>query len=265
MERYARFKGSWYPDDRATLSDMIKWEEGKRTSRFAVLPHSGLLYSKEHIKEYFSTLSEDVRRILIISPSHYFYIEPDTLVSAGFTSSETPLGRIETIPLDVGTVSDMAIQAEHGVEMFLPFIAMHANLSVSYLLLSSLSSFSSGEDIAQELMPRIDDETGVIASSDFTHYGPSYNYMPYGSKGYPRVLEEDRKAAALLAEGEAEKAWNEGHRRTICGIAPATIVSIMARESGFKGHVGLLSSSADKGGDRLNFVSYCTVLWGEDD
>ena len=188
MERYARFQGTWYPGERDELSALVATERKERTSRFAVLPHAGLPYSGKLIKEYFSTLSGKVRRILIISPSHYHYLEPDMLISSSFTASATPLGSIRTIPMGIGIRSDMAVQEEHGVEMFLPFIAAEGGIDVSYLLLSSISSPESGKGIADSILGLIDSDTGVIASSDFTHYGAAYGFMPYGNNGYERVI-----------------------------------------------------------------------------
>ena len=261
MERYARFAGSWYPAGKDELMPIAECPMRDGESRFAVLPHSGLMFSSTHIREYFSSLSDAITRILIISPSHYYYLEPDMIVSARFTSSATPIGNIETMPMNVGTVSENALQREHGVEMFLPFIAAKKGMKVSYLLLSSLSSEKSGMMIADKILSLIDEHTGVIASSDFTHYGPSYDFMPYGKDAYGRIMAEDDRTADLLANGEAEEAWREGKERTICGIAPAAVVSAMAKRIGLEGKRGLGSSSADTTGDRENFVSYRTVLW----
>ena len=261
MERYARFQGSWYPAERDKLLAMIGYEEGERAARIAILPHSGLLYSKEHIKRYFSTLSEDIERILIISPSHRYYLEPDMLVSASFSSSATPLGPIETVPMDIGIRHDRAMQEEHGVEMFLPSIALKGRLTVSYLLISSISSIESGKRIAESILSSIDERTGIIASSDFTHYGPSYGFTPYGKDAYGRVMDEDSRTARLFAENRAEEAWEDGRKRTICGIAPATIASMIAGSLCLEGDMVMASSSADSNGDRTDFVSYRTVLW----
>lgn len=261
MERYAKFQGSWYPDDPQLLEGMIDYGKREGTSRIAVLPHSGLIFSSSHIKQYFSTLSSSIRKLIIISPSHYFYLEPDMIVSSGFTSSATPLGSIATHPLDIGARADSAIQAEHGIEMFLPFIAHEGTLSVSYILLSSLSSKESIRKTAERILSLADDETGIIASSDFTHYGPSYSYMPYGRDGYGKAVDADMEIARLLASGNAEKAWEKGRNGTICGIAPASVASCIAGMLNLEGSIGKRSTSADTTGDRNEFVSYCTILW----
>ena len=261
MERYARFAGTWYPDDREMLRRIVDTERQSGNTVMGVLPHAGLSYSGRLIRTFFSSLSPSVRRILIISPSHYFYLRPDSLISSSFTSSETPLGNIDTIPMGIGEESERCIQAEHGVEMFLPFIAARGGLSVSYLIISSLSSYEAAGRIAGSIMERIDDSTGIIASSDFTHYGRSYGYIPYGPDGYERAVEHDGMVAGLLADNKAEEALEAAEGGTICGIAPAAITAEIARMRGLHGHAGDHATSADINGDRLDFVSYRTVLW----
>ena len=147
------------------------------------------------------------------------------------------------------------------MEMFLPSIAMEGRLKVSYLLISSISSIESGKRIAKSILSSIDERTGIIASSDFTHYGPSYGFTPYGKDAYGRVMDEDSRTARLFAENRAEEAWEDGRKRTICGIAPATIASMIAGSLCLEGNMVMASSSADSNGDRTDFVSYRTVLW----
>ena len=262
MERISRFQGTWYPADPAKLRRIADTGSKHGRSRIAVLPHAGLLYSAALIREYFETLSPSVRRILIISPSHYHYLKPGQIVSSSFTSSRTPLGSIPTIPVKAGINNNGYIQDEHGVEMFLPFIAAKG-LSVSYLLLSSLSSEENAAEAADTVLSLMDEGTGLIASSDFTHYGPAYSYMPYGIQGYDDAVNEDRKTALLLAEGNAMEAWRRGRNGTICGIAAAVAASLAASRLSLEGEAGKTATSADANGDRTNFVSYCTVLWKE--
>ena len=263
MERYARFAGTWYPDDPGRLLRTVDTGKGYGRTVMGVLPHAGLIYSGSLIQAFFSTLSPRVRRILIISPSHYFRIRQDELISASFTSSATPLGSIATIPMDIGNRSDRCVQAEHGVEMFLPFIAARSGLSVSYLIISSLSSYEAARRIARDILGQIDDSTAIIASSDFTHYGRSYGYMPYGSDGYDDVAEHDGMVAGLLAGNKAAEALEAASGGTICGIAAAAITATIAGMRGLDGREGDHATSADMNGDRRDFVSYRTVLWEE--
>ena len=263
MKRIARFAGLWYPTSADELSLITGNSELHGNNVNAVLPHAGLFYSGGIIRNYFESLSSSVKRIVIISPSHYYYIEPDLIVTASFTSSSTPFGDAETVPLSIphAVQSEAALQAEHGVEMFLPFIAARG-LKVSYALVSSLSSVEKVYEKAGLFKAEADGETAFIASSDFTHYGPRFNYMPYSRDVEKQVVENDSCCAALLAEGRTEKVFADFTNGTICGIAPAMIVSFLSSGEGLAGMRGPHTTSNDVSGQRdENFVSYQSVYW----
>lgn len=263
MKRIARFAGLWYPSSASELSLITGNPELHGNNVNAVLPHAGLFYSGGIIRNYFESLSSSVERIVIISPSHYYHIEPDVIVTASFTSSSTPLGDIETVPLTIphAVRSDTALQAEHGVEMFLPFIAARG-LKVSYALVSSLSSVKKIYESAGLFGSEADGETAFIASSDFTHYGPRFNYMPYSRDVEGQVVESDSRCAALLAGGRTAEVFADFTKGTICGIAPAMIVSALSSGEGFAGMRGPHTTSNDVSGQMdENFVSYQSVYW----
>lgn len=266
MERYAAFAGSWYPADRKELDEYVRPDLfGPGDITDAVLPHAGLYYSARIIREYFQKLSPGIKRIVIISPSHYFRLPPGTLCTAPFTSSATPYGSIETIPLDTDDCisSASALQREHGVEMFLPFIKA-AGLAVSYALINEVTGMDNITDLADRLISMTDGSTGFIASSDFTHYGHRFGYMPYGRNAGKKVKEHDSECARLLSSMETEEVLRRFTGGTICGIAPAMIVSAIARKKGRNGSTGLSYTSDDISGTSSDdFVSYQSVLWRE--
>ena len=266
MERYAEFAGSWYPENGYELDGYVRPDLfGYGGIIDAVLPHAGLYYSRDIIRQYFEKMDEKICRIVIISPSHYFRLPPDMLCTARFTSSRTPYGSIETIPLETeeSIVSEAALQKEHGIEMFLPFIKA-AGLAVSYALINEVTGMDNITNLADSLISITDGSTGFIASSDFTHYGHRFGYMPYGSNAGKKVKEHDSECAKLLSSMETEEVLRRFTEGTICGIAPAMIVSAIAREKGRNGSTGLSYTSDDISGTSSDdFVSYQSVLWRE--
>ena len=264
MERYRVLAGIWYPEDREELDGYVRPDLfGYGSIMDAVLPHAGLYYSSDIIRQYFEKMDENICRIVIISPSHYFRIPPDRLCTAPFSSSQTPYGNIETIPLAIrdGILSAEALQKEHGVEMFLPFIKA-ADISVSYALINEVSDVDSINRLAEELIEITDRNTGFIASSDFTHYGKRFGYMPYGNNAENKVKENDSECARLLGRMETEEVLRRFTGGTICGIAPAMIVSRIAYLKGRTGSTGLFYTSDDITGEKSDdFVSYQSVLW----
>lgn len=266
MERYAAFAGSWYPADRKELDEYIRPELfGTGDITDAILPHAGLYYSARIIRQFFQELSPGIKRIVIISPSHYFRLPPGALCTAPFTSSATPYGSIETIPLNTdGCISSAsALQREHGVEMFLPFIKA-AGLSVSYALINEVTGMDNITDLVDSLINMTDESTGFIASSDFTHYGHRFGYTPYGVNAGMKVKEHDSECARLLSNMETEEVLRRFSDGTICGIAPAMIASAIARHKRRHGSIGISYTSDDISGiSSDDFVSYQSVLWRE--
>lgn len=263
MIRKAGFRGLWYPftaeECRTYVGDIKR--NGEITN--GVLPHAGWPYSASMIKEYFSGLSEDVKRIIIISPSHYHYLKPDYFTISTFDKAETPFGNADVIPFTPRSsiVSDKAVADEHGVEMILPFIGMAENICVSFALISEITSLSALNRLSDELSENIGTDTAVVASSDFTHYGPRFGYMPYGGKGLEKAIEKDSEAASLIAGGRADEVFNAFRTGTICGIAAMMILSETSRKAGLHGWRGMHATSADSTGDDEDFVSYQTIYW----
>ena len=261
MIRRAKFSGSWYPDDPEDLDKLVR-VEGKEDAIAAVLPHSGLFYSAPLISDFFISLSGGIRKIVIISPSHYFPLKSNVLYTSDFTLSETPYGDIETtgFPLK-GETFNRGIEEEHGLEMFLPFIKKKG-LKVTYALLSSFSSFEELEKTGKQLGEVLDRETAIIASSDFTHYGRRFGYTPYGSDALGKVEKHDMAVASSLAAGKVDDVFKIHKNTTICGIAPAMLLSFMMKEMGCKGSVGRHYTSYDVYKEMDDdFVSYFDVFW----
>ncbi len=266
MLRKARFMGTWYPAEIEECDKITSPPEIRGNLKAGVLPHAGLFYSGALIKSFFDKLSTNVRRIIILSPSHYFHLPPSVLITAEFTESETPYGNVKTEKLDAEDtiVNNNVIAAEHGVEMFLPFIGRKGNIIVSYGIISALEKPEDAGALSRLLLPLIDGETAIIASSDFTHYGPRFGYTPYRTRQKEMVEEHDRKCAQLLASGKGMEAYRAFRSSTICGIAPAAIVSELAKDLKMEGTTGPYSTSLREGEIPDDFVSYHTVFWRED-
>lgn len=263
MIRRDIFKGLWYPDCTKELDETVGkiCEAGK--ARNAVLPHAGLFFSAEIIRTFFNTLSSSIKRIVIISPSHYFMTLDDRFTVSSFESAATPYGNIDILPIKTRSSleNDKVIAREHGIEMFLPFIKKKG-LDASFLIISHVSEFNAIDKLTDELEDVITENTGVIASSDFTHYGERFGYMPFGKGGDVKVKEFDRMIASLISSFNIKVAYEKARGGTICGLVPALIVSRLSERKGLSGHVGKGYTSNDVLRDHdSSFVSYQSIIW----
>ncbi len=281
MIRQAYYAGSWYPKEPSSLMALVNasirqvsqastFQRGPY--RFGVLPHAGLLYSKSGIAPFFVNSLENVKRMVVISPSHYADIGQDELVSAPLSGCETPLGQVKTFNLEgCDATWFSAVQAEHALEMVLPFIAERAcDAQVALALISRFSSTEAIERTAQILLDDLGEEsiadgsTVLLASSDFTHYGPRFRYTPYRNSASQKVKEDDLSLSHMLCEGNIEQALHfcMQKRSTVCGYAPALLVSCLAKRLHTKGWIASYYTSQDISSSQdENFVAYCTILW----
>ena len=289
--RKAKYAGAWYAQQADELREEIdRYVEAasKGPDRYepvaAVLPHAGIFYSGRGIAALFANLPEQTRRICILSPSHYTYLQPGRLTSADFSSLETPLGDIGYRPLcpqlgeEVKLCDSKALKEEHAVEMFLPFIARanelrEQSIEVSMGLISQIQEEKTLSHIAGHLLEilgkeeLLDRKTLLIASSDFTHYGDRFGHTPFGTddmvKAMDSVKEDDLWFAGNFAEGQVSQLLDRCAQEhpTICGFAPALIVSAMAKELKLKGVVADYYTSNDLSQVVLeDFVAYCSII-----
>jgi len=269
MVRKDIFAGSWYPNNKQELLNLISYNKVDNPNvRFAVIPHAGLFYSSSLIKLFFSHLSSNIKRLLIISPSHYYRVPNDLIGSDKFDSYETPLGSIRGFCLNPFEKDyKEVIQAEHAVEMILPFCKLRENLKVSTAIVNNFTSYEKALWYAKKIIESIDENTAVVASSDFTHYGPRFSYTPFqGKNPEKQVFESDNNIAQLFCSSQGKEAYETAKKNgaTICGLAPILVVSEIARLLEYKGFVaGQSNSNIVNKTKEESFVSYFCLLWGK--
>ena len=291
--RKAWYAGSWYSADNDLLRTQIEQSVGQVSSqepddpirgpaRFALLPHAGLAYSSRGLAHLIVNAPSRIDRVVILAPSHNAVVPDDTLSFGLFSGFETPLGVLESWVTSLegqGPDASVPIQREHAVEMVLPFLAylqdtQRSPIRVAMALINQVTDLSSASRLAESLLGALEEkelESGqvmIIASSDFSHYGQRFGYAPFGTqvdeKVVQKVRDEDLQVANLLGRCELGPLFlsQRMRRRTICGIAGASVVSALARLLDTNGWVADYYTSLDVLGDRAtDFVAYGTVLW----
>ncbi len=272
MIRELKFNGLWYPSDKGELEKLTK-SSPKIDNKdiFGVVPHAGLYYSSSLIKLFFDTLKPDIDKIILLTPSHYFSLKENSIISGNFDYFESNFNIIEGYTIDIFDQGGERVTInEHAVEMILPFIGQRKNIKLCCAHVNRFNDVKIACDYAKKLLKIIDDKTAVIASSDFTHYGPNFNYTPFGniidSTTVNKVKEYDKNVANLFINGEgclAYKKYALNEKATICGIAAMLIVSELARLKKMKGRILDQSTSIKRTTFDNNFVSYISLAWRE--
>ncbi|MEE4271044.1 MAG: AmmeMemoRadiSam system protein B [Thermoanaerobaculales bacterium] len=251
--------GAFYPGEsealRAAVDTMLEAAAGARSeggARALIVPHAGYAYSGPTAAKAFARLSgEDVRRVIVLGPSHHFAFSGGALPKESVTGFETPLG---VMPIDRKAVARLrrsslfdgpaeAHVKEHSLEVELPFLqAVAPKAALVPVVLGPNTDLATCRAMAEHLAGLLDETTVVVASSDFTHHGDRYGWSPYAEEGLGKTLirvarETAERAAELDARGFVKQVEVSGD--TVCGVRPVGVL-VALLERAFQGTGDLL-------------------------
>jgi hypothetical protein len=277
---HSTLAGRWYPADAEILSKQItgffeKAQVQPINNVIAfILPHAGYQFSGQTAAFGLKTTDKKYKRIVIIGPSHRVPME-EVLSVPRVTHYETPLGEI---PLDVEFIDRLLKYSvfqnipqthkhEHSVQIEMPLLQyrqQNFNLVPIVAGRCSLETITKAGAILKSL---VDDETLVIASSDFVHYGRNYGYVPFTQNIPEQIKKLDMEAYEHIARLDS-KGFLEYKRRTgatICGYVPVAILLSML-DKPIEAKLTNYATSGELTGDFSNSVSYLSVafsgMWG---
>jgi len=271
--------GAWYPADPRQLGrDIDGYLDGadpdqSPTGRplVAVVPHAGYIYSGPTAGRVFGLLADAaVSTVFILAPNHRMAL--DRIALPGATAFATPLGNVPVaaeIVADLAqqpafTIDDGAHAAEHAVEIQLPFLQRiwpNRKYSIVPLLVPRLPE-NLRLSAAQALRRLAGPETLIVVSSDFTHYGAAYGYVPFTRK-IPESLEKlDTGALLKILAGDAAGLLDYGRTSgiTMCGLEATAVALGCGLPAGYEGALLDYRRSGDRDRDYSMSVSYAAVL-----
>ncbi|CCQ32403.1 candidate gene for the hypothesized phosphomevalonate decarboxylase; COG1355, predicted dioxygenase [Halorhabdus tiamatea SARL4B] len=222
-----------------------------------VAPHAGLPFSGPVAAHSYAALAESgtPETVVILGPNH-------TGVGAavavpGDDEWRTPLGSVQ-IDADLreqivdstdATVDDRAHASEHAAEVQLPFLQyLYDDLAVLPISLRRQDADVSRQ-LGEALAAHTDEETVVIASSDFTHYEPHDVAIERDELALDRIEAND--PAGLIETVEREGL-------SVCGYG-AIAAMLWANGEDSQVDVFAHATSGDTAGSRDDVVGYASV------
>jgi len=235
--------GQFYESSREKLESQLKelfssakkvQNKGLKSVNGLIVPHAGYFYSGKSAAAAYSLIKNmgKIDTFIIIGVNH------SGQSALSFEDFETPLGIAENdrefskkISNAIGIDEiENAHRWEHSIEVQLPFIQFLAKKQIKIvpLLLGDMNFDECGKiaraifQIAGDLNRRI----CLIASSDFTHYGSSYNFLPFSGNSEEikkKLYALDRKAIDFIEKKDSKKFFEYSSQTTICGRIPTTI------------------------------------------
>lgn len=275
--RTASHAGSWYPANpralRETLDRFLAAGSPPAEPPLAlVVPHAGIAFSGVVAGRTFAALPpRSVRRVFLLGPSHYAEFAGVALPAPAVTAYETPLG---PLPVDRAAAAALRVlpgfqgpaaahDPEHSLELAAIFLAARLpGVKIVPLLVGRVPDAQSAAALAGSLRPLLGDGDAVVVSTDFTHYGPRYDYVPFTAD---RGANLDRLASA--AAGPLLSRDLRGFERhlaatkdTICGREPLRVLLALLPPSA-RGTEAARDTSARLTGDDTNSVTYLGIVY----
>ncbi len=276
--RPAVLAGTWYPAEPDQLREqvngfLVAGHDGEIPAgapTIALVPHAGYRYSGAVAGQLFAALQgRPFDAVFILAPSHRAPIEHPALSS--LTAFASPLGEVPVATdivaalaeSDAFEVNDRAHAFEHAVEIQLPLLqcALPAGTPIVPILVPTLTS--SQRQAAARILDRWRDGRHLfLVSSDLTHYGHEYGYVPFTENVPARLEELDTGALLRFLAHDAEGLVEYGRRTgiTMCGLGAAALVLSGARPADHQSALLAYARSADQEGDFSFSVSYAAAL-----
>lgn len=271
--------GSWYPADPVELTasvdaflkmaDMAQLPTGKPW--LAITPHAGHGYCGAAAGKLFGLL-KDFRpdNIIILAPNHRHAISEIALPRE--TAFATPLGEVplhtdllEKLSGESGfALNHLAHAQEHAIEIVLPFIqrTWPDNPPQVTPMLVPMMGADALARAGQVLKQELSDNDLLLVSTDFTHYGSAFGYVPF-TEDVPMSLERlDAGAILKILAGDASGLLEYGRETgiTMCGLAACCVALGDGPPKGYEAALLDYRRSADGDGDFSMSVSYASLL-----
>ena len=271
--------GNWYPGNRSALSELMNElfagaaKSGtKHRPRALLVPHAGLRYSGKCAAKAFSGLKGwRIDRVIILGVAHRAALSGACV--SDFSADRTPLGDIPVdtqITAELGKlpgfhVNDRTMVYEHSIENELPFlqyVLKGQQFRIVPVLFGSVSR-TQLKDFAKNLKRYVTETTLIVASSDLTHYGKQYGYVPFTSQIPSRLKKLDMGFLSRVMKLDVDSLMRYKVKTKIdaCGFIPVSVMMEMLEKKSVTATLLDYYRSADESGDYSLSVSYGAVLF----
>lgn len=290
-KRPLKFAGTWYDANSKRLSEQIERylvevrpeiekanlladagpSEQEKQVLAIIAPHAGYMFSgRTAAAGYLAASKNKVKRVFLLGPSHYQSFHGVALSSA--RSFATVFGDLE---VDTAVVDDLGqtilfqmrpdVHAqEHSLELQLAFIRkVLGKVKIVPLLLGRIDDAAEASFLGNKIGEHLQDGDLIVVSSDFTHFGPRYDYIPFQDHFPERVKALDLEAFSHLSKPDLGGFFSFYKRTddTICGVyAIATLLAMLPPKT--EGVLLDYRTSRDHvAEDDMNSVSYMAVAF----
>jgi hypothetical protein len=281
--RTPKFAGQFYESSENALRKQIEdcFAEkrgpgelpGKRKGKIVgvIAPHAGYQYSGQCAAWAYKALGEaEIPDLyIILGPNHH-----SGQSGMSIETMQLPFGLVRT---DMDFANKLAAKGtipinekihsqEHAIEVQLPFLQFvmgrdTERLKVLQILVSNdIDLKKAAVDLKETIM-----DTGkkvvFIVSSDFTHYGRDFRYIPFVEKVQESIYELDKGLIDPILKGDVQGFTQllKEQEYTVCGIYPIELFLRTVKPK--KGDLEAYYTSGDLIGKYHSSVSYASIVF----
>jgi AmmeMemoRadiSam system protein B len=240
-----------------------------------IVPHAGYDYSGACATWAYKEIAEssfpDV--FLLLGPNHFGF-------GSGLSIEDwkTPFGIVKTdkdfiIGLKENTSLKIAEQnhlTEHSLEVQLPFLQFSnkdhmKDIRIAPIVLGRDFDYKKLAKQLHDFLKKQRNKVVFIMSTDFTHYGSHYGYVPFTSDIPERITQLDKGAIKKIMKYDSQgfKEYINKTGITMCGYMGVLVfLELMQyREKKPSSHLLMHYMSGDLTGDFSNSVSYVSMVF----
>jgi AmmeMemoRadiSam system protein B/AmmeMemoRadiSam system protein A len=272
--KLAQVAGQFYPADSGELRQLIdNYLQSATVQRLAppqaiIVPHAGLEYSGATAARAFKQLvGWQYDRVVLIGPSHHQYFNGAAVLDDDYY--QTPLGNVKIAALnkDLANEALFAVRpevfdGEHSLEIELPFLQTALDdFELIPIIVGGDNSYEELQTIAQTVRRLLTENSLLVVSSDFLHYGPNYNYVPFIDNQAENIRQIDTRALSYILNHDGRGFYDYLHdsEATIDGLSVIPLATEIFADSlvvqlGYETSGNLLD-------DYTNSVSYAALAF----
>lgn len=277
--RRSAVAGSWYPGSKTALQKEVQHYLDKvdtiltgKTVRAMIVPHAGYVYSGRCAAYSFKQLeNQKVDRVFLMGPSHRVPFKGISIPDVD--AYETPLG---LVPLDADMIKKLRKEplitevaqahiSEHSLELELPFLQTVAgDFTLIPMLVGNITA-EEARKVGGQIAALMGPNDILVASTDFTHYGPMFGFAPFRKDVKENITKLDMGAVDLILKRDIPGMYEYSRRTGITwdGVT-ATPVMLAALPQNVKGEKLLYYKSGDAENDYSHSVSYVSLVFYEE-
>jgi len=269
----------WYPSTGEEIRRLIsawglKLNSGDETDGIlaGIVPHAGWDFCGPIIAEVLGTFGKSPDTIVVLGGHNppgaeiIEYSEDIWNLPSGPLARDSDLVERVNRLLPDSLIPRAENSGDNTVEVILPLIAvLYPDVKwAAWRLPADENSLLFGDILAEAAMESAR-RVVVIGSTDLTHYGPNYGYMPSDSltSSLNWVKKNDEKILRALAGFQGEKALELARRdKSACSAGAAAGAMTFARKLGCSAGRILHYSTSHDVYPSSSFVGYGSIIWG---